>query len=67
MDGAKLEERGSAQLITLPQLAAETKKKVCYWYERSRHGNIPGLVRIGKFIRIDRERFYAALRGEEAT
>ena len=49
-------------LLTIPQIAALTQTKSSFWYERSRRDQIPGLVRIGKFVRVDRERFYEALR-----
>ena len=55
-------EKISPTLLTIPQIASETQTKSSYWYERSRRDDIPGLRRIGKFIRIDRDEFYAVLR-----
>lgn len=49
-------------LATIEEIAAETKTRPSFWYERSRRGAIPGQRRVGKFIRIDRDVFYAALR-----
>ncbi len=52
-------------LATIDEIAKETKTKKSFWYERSRRDSIPGLLRIGKFLRVDRDRFYAALKGEK--
>lgn len=49
-------------LATIEEIAQETKTRLSFWYERSRKDLIPGQRRVGKFVRIDRGEFYAALR-----
>lgn len=53
---------GSEDLLTIDELAKETKLPISWLYERSRHDALPGLRRLGKYVRIDRGEFYAALR-----
>ncbi len=61
-------EATSQTMLTIPELAAETKTKPSFWYELSRRGEIPGQRRVGnKFVRIIREEFYAALKRESAA
>ena len=49
------------QLLTIPQLAEELQLPRSWFYERSRQDNLPGLRRLGKYVRIDRGEFYSAL------
>ena len=51
-----------AALITIPDLAREADLPVSWLYERSRFNALPGQRRLGKYVRIDREEFFAALR-----
>ena len=50
------------KLATIRELAEELQIPASWFYERSRTNSLPGMIRIGKYIRIDREIFYAALR-----
>ena len=52
------------ELITVHELARRTKTKPSYWYERTRRDQVPGQIRLGKFIRIDWPVFYQAVRVE---
>lgn len=51
-----------ADLITVPELARETGLPVSWLYERTRFDALPGQRRLGKYVRIDRNEFFAALR-----
>jgi len=52
-------------LITIPELAKELGISANFLYQRSRFGKIPGLRRIGRFVRIERSEFYRALEAGE--
>jgi predicted DNA-binding transcriptional regulator AlpA len=52
-------------LLTIPELALLTKIPCSWLYERTRHNSLPGMVRIGKYIRVVREPFFEALRRGE--
>jgi hypothetical protein len=57
----EMSEHGS-ELITISDLAREASLPVSWLYERSRFNVLPGQRRLGKYVRIDREEFYTALR-----
>ncbi len=44
--------------LTIPELAEELGVKESYLYEKSRRNQIPGMFRIGKFVRINLPEFY---------
>ena len=46
---------------TIPQIAQEAQIPTSWLYERSRHDALPGQRRLGKYIRINRDEFFAAL------
>ena len=50
------------EIITIQELAKRTDTKPSYWYERSRHNAIAGMLRIGKFVRISWPNFLEAAR-----
>jgi predicted DNA-binding transcriptional regulator AlpA len=52
----------SDSLITIPQLAKETHLPISWLYERSRRDELPGMRRAGKYVRVDRDEFFAALK-----
>ena len=49
-------------LLTIPQLSEEIQVPASWLYERSRHNRLPGQRRMGKYVRVDREEFFTALR-----
>ena len=52
---------------SIAELAEEWGLKRGFLYERSRFDQLPGQVRIGRFVKIDRERFREAVeRGDLA-
>jgi len=57
------ENNDTKKLLTIPQLAEEFQLKESWLYERSRFDSLPGQRRVGKYIRIDRDEFYHALKG----
>ena len=50
------------KLATIPQIAEATQLSVSWLYERSRRDELPGMVRLGKYIRVDWDEFFAALK-----
>ena len=48
--------------ITIPRLAAKIGVPASWLYERSRHDALPGMRRIGKYVRINEHEFDAALK-----
>lgn len=61
METIQLEKKHSS-LATLKQISHETQIPLSWFYERSRTGDLPGMRRLGKHIRIDRDDFFSALR-----
>ena len=49
-------------LLTIPELAKRKKTKPSYWYEKTRKDDVPGLRRIGKFVRVDWSEFHESTR-----
>lgn len=54
-------------MLTIPQLAAEMQVKESLLYERSRKRQLPGMVKFGRFVRVDKDRFYTVLREQEVN
>lgn len=52
------------QLLTIQQISSETQIPVSWLYARSRRGALPGMRRLGKYIRINSQEFFSALRAE---
>jgi predicted DNA-binding transcriptional regulator AlpA len=52
----------SDRLITIQQLAQETQLPISWLYERSRRDQLPGMRRMGKYVRVNRDEFLAALK-----
>ncbi len=52
------------ELLTIPELAKETGLSRNFLYQRSRLNAIPGQVNLGRYIRVNRSRFYAVLENE---
>lgn len=50
------------KLATLQQIADESQIPISWFYERTRRNELPGLRRLGKHCRVDRQEFFAALR-----
>lgn len=54
-------------LATINEMVAETQIPASWWYARSRTNALPGLIRLGRHLRIDVAAFFAAAeRGEVA-
>ena len=53
--------------LTVPEWARIVGVKTSYGYEMSRHDRIPGMFRIGKFVRVHMPTFYALSRVGEQT
>jgi len=45
-------------VVNLPEWASIVGVKKSYAYEQSRHNRIPGLFRVGKFVRVHLPTFY---------
>jgi predicted DNA-binding transcriptional regulator AlpA len=60
--GIFMPSQEEAKLLTLPQLSSETQIPLSWLYERSRRDALPGMVRLGKYVRIDPDEFYIALK-----
>ena len=54
-------------LVTIPELAKEYKISTNFLYQRSRRNQLPGAVRIGRYLRVDRREFFAAARSGELS
>ena len=48
-------ENQTQMLYTLTQISEILNVPVSWLYERSRHDALPGLVRLGKYVRINEE------------
>ena len=46
--------------LTIREWARVVNVKVSYAYEASRHNRIPGMFRVGKFVRINLPAYYKA-------
>ena len=58
-----MDQRESQQpAATIPQLAKELGISPSWLYERSRYDGVPGQFRLGKYVRVDLEEFYEAVR-----
>jgi len=49
------------RMLSIPELAEELSIATSWLYERSRLNTLPGMRRVGRFLRIDRDEFYLAL------
>jgi len=56
------ENVGGNTWLTLRQLANEGNIPLSWLYDRSRRDALPGQYRLGKYIRVNREEFFNALR-----
>ena len=56
-----VEEPTKKTYTTLPQLATQADIPLSWLYERSRRDALPGLRRIGKYVRIDAAEFFEAV------
>lgn|GEM_PF-2065009 len=52
-------------LVTIPEMSAETNLSCNWFYRRSMINSLPGLRRLGRNLRIDRQVFYDALENGE--
>ena len=48
-------------MLSIPELAKELNVNVSFLYERSRMNSLPGMMRLGRLLRVEREAFYSAL------
>ena len=64
MDGRTEDLRGKEN-VTVPEWAEIVGVKTSYGYEMSRHNRVPGMFRIGKFVRIHLPTFSALSRVSE--
>ena len=58
--GEVLETMITGPNVSLKEWARIVDVKLSYAYEQSRHDNISGMFRVGKFIRVNLPAFYAA-------
>jgi len=53
---------GIQTLLSLRQLAQEANIPLSWLYDRSRRDALPGQYRVGKYVRVNRDEFFNALR-----
>ena len=51
---------GEKENVSLKEWARIVDVKLSFAYEQSRHDRIPGMFRVGKFVRVNLPAFYAA-------
>jgi|AP45_3_1055517.scaffolds.fasta_scaffold530546_1 hypothetical protein len=51
--------------LTLREAADQVRLPLSWFYERSRRDALPGLRRVGKYIRLNRDDFFAAVEAGE--
>ena len=56
---------GNREFVTLRQAADLVGIPLSWFYERSRRDALPGLRRVGKYVRLDAKEFLAALQAGE--
>ncbi len=55
------------RFLTIPETARLLRINRGRAYEMANDGSLPGVVRIGRTIRVDRERLIAGLAGDERS
>ena len=58
--GTRPDDSQNENNVTLKEWAKIVNVKDSYAYEQSRHDRIPGMFRVGKFVRVNLPAFYKA-------